>query len=43
MYSEKNLVYILTMLEAIEKIKIYTDEFDNPDALLWSNQQTSPL
>ncbi len=39
MYNENNLVYILTMLEAIEKIKIYTSEFDNPDDFLWSNQQ----
>jgi hypothetical protein len=29
MYDEKNLVYVLTMLEAIEKIKIYSSEFKN--------------
>jgi len=39
MYSENNLIYVLTMLEAIEKIKIYCEEFDNPDDFLWSNQQ----
>ena len=39
MYSEDNLVYLLTILEAIEKIKIYSSPFDNPDDFLWSNQQ----
>ncbi len=27
MYDEKNFVYVLTILEAIEKIKIYSSEF----------------
>ena len=39
MYDEKNLVFILTVLESIEKIKIYSDEFDNPDDFLWANSQ----
>ena len=39
MYDEKNLVYLLTILEAVEKIKIYTNEFDNADDFLWSHQQ----
>lgn len=39
MYNEKNLVYVLTILEAIEKIKIYSSEFGNADDFLWSNQQ----
>lgn len=39
MYEESNLVYILTALEAIEKIKLYTTGFENADDFLWSNQQ----
>lgn len=39
MYDEKNLVYVLTILEAIEKIKIYSSEFESADDFLWSNQQ----
>lgn len=39
MYEESNLVYILTALEAIEKIKLYTADFVNADDFLWSNQQ----
>jgi uncharacterized protein with HEPN domain len=39
MYNEKNLIYVLTILEAIEKAKIYSSEFDNADDFLWSNQQ----
>ncbi|MBN1250516.1 MAG: DUF86 domain-containing protein [Bacteroidales bacterium] len=29
MYSDRNLVYILTILEAIEKLYIYSEKFDN--------------
>lgn len=39
MYDENNLVYILTILESIEKIKIYSNEFGNADDFLWANQQ----
>jgi uncharacterized protein with HEPN domain len=39
MYSEKNLIYIFTMLECIEKIWIYTKDFNNPNELIWSNEQ----
>ena len=39
MHDEKNLIHALTILEAIEKIKIYSSEFDNADDFLWSNQQ----
>lgn len=39
MYDENNLVYILTILENIEKIKIYSNEFGNADDFLWANQQ----
>jgi hypothetical protein len=31
MYDEKNFVYVLTILEAIEKIKIYSSEFGSAD------------
>ena len=39
MYSEKNLVYIFTMLECIEKCWIYTADFDTPDDFIWANEQ----
>ena len=39
MYSEKNLIYIFTMLECIEKTWIYTKDFNNPNDLIWSNEQ----
>jgi uncharacterized protein with HEPN domain len=39
MYSEKNLIYIFTMLECIEKTWIYTKNFSNPSDLIWSNEQ----
>ncbi|MFT5660651.1 MAG: hypothetical protein ACI9TV_001293 [Sulfurimonas sp.] len=39
MYSEKNLIYIFTMLECIEKTWIYTKGFSNPSDLIWSNEQ----
>lgn len=39
MYSEKNLIYIFTMLECIEKTWIYTKSFTNPSDLIWSNEQ----
>jgi len=39
MYKDKNLVYILTILEAIEKIKIYSKNFENTDDFLWDNNQ----
>jgi uncharacterized protein with HEPN domain len=39
MHDEKNLIHVLTILEAIEKIKIYSREFDNADDFLWTNQQ----
>jgi uncharacterized protein with HEPN domain len=39
MFDERNLVYLLTILESIEKIKIYSKDFDNADDFLWSNQQ----
>ena len=39
MYSEKNLIYLLTMLECIEKTWIYTKDFNNPNDLIWSHEQ----
>lgn len=39
MYSERNLIYILTILECIEKTWIYTQEFDNPTDFIWANEQ----
>lgn len=39
MYSIKNLSYICTMLECIEKILLYSSPFDNVEAFVWSNDQ----
>jgi uncharacterized protein with HEPN domain len=39
MYSDRNLAYILTVLEAIEKILLYTKEFNDPEAFYSSNDQ----
>lgn len=39
MYDSKNLIYILTMLECIEKAFIYTSEFNNPTDFIWANEQ----
>ncbi|MBI5917604.1 MAG: DUF86 domain-containing protein [Bacteroidetes bacterium] len=39
MFSDNNLVFILTMLEAIEKIDIYSRGFDNADDFYYANEQ----
>ena len=39
MYSTKNVAYLLTSLEAIEKLLIYTDGIDNPIDFLESQDQ----
>ena len=39
MYSDKNLIYILTILEAIEKLKIYTKDFSNAHDFWLANNQ----
>lgn len=39
MYSDKNLIHILTVLEAIEKIFIYTKEIETADDFLWQDDQ----
>lgn len=35
----KNVVYILTILEAIEKIRVYTKDFPNADSFYSANNQ----
>ena len=39
MYSDKNLIYIFTILESIEKIKIYTDSFCDEEEFYYANEQ----
>ena len=39
MYSDKNLIYILTVLEAIEKLYIYTDNFSDAHSFWQANDQ----
>jgi uncharacterized protein with HEPN domain len=39
MYNSKNTLYIISAISAIEKIKIYSDEFISADAFLNSNNQ----
>ncbi len=39
MYEKKNLTYILTILEAIEKILLYTKDVDNADDFYELNDQ----
>ncbi len=39
MFSDKNLVYILTVLEAIEKLYIYSADFDNAHDFWQYNNQ----
>jgi len=39
MYSDKNLIYIFTILEAIEKISLYTKEFEDDEAFYYANNQ----
>lgn len=39
MYDTKNITYILTILEAIEKINIYTSDFDNEEDFYYYNKQ----
>ncbi len=40
MYSDTNLIYIFTVLEAIEKINIYTQEFNNDETFYHANNQS---
>jgi uncharacterized protein with HEPN domain len=39
MYEKRNFTYILTILESIEKIFIYTKEFTTPDEFYVKNEQ----
>jgi len=39
MYSNKNLTYILTILEAIEKILYYSEDFKDEEELFYANKQ----
>jgi uncharacterized protein with HEPN domain len=39
MFNKKNLAYVLTSLEAIEKIFLYTKSFKDPEAFFWANDQ----
>lgn len=38
-YSEKNILYILTVLEAIEKIQLYVDGYTNATDFFAANNQ----
>jgi uncharacterized protein with HEPN domain len=39
MYEKKNFTYIMTILESIEKIFLYTESFKDPDSFLEANEQ----
>lgn len=39
MYSSKNLTYILTILEAIEKVFYYTESFKDEEEFFYANKQ----
>ena len=39
MYNSKNLTYILTILEAIEKISYYSKEFEDEEEFYFANKQ----
>ncbi len=39
MFSDKNLAYVLTILEAIEKIVLYTKSFESPEEFYEANDQ----
>lgn len=38
-FSDKNALYLLTILEAIEKIKIYSSGYDTPESLFNAENQ----
>lgn len=38
-FSDKNALYLLTILEAIEKIKIYSNGFDTAESLFEAKDQ----
>lgn len=39
MFDHRNLVYVCTMLECIEKAFIYSEAFSNASDFLWENSQ----
>jgi len=39
MYNEDNLVYIFTILEAIEKIELYSKDFKDDESFYFANEQ----
>ena len=39
MYSDRNLIYIFTILEAIEKIDLYTKLFEDDESFYYANDQ----
>ena len=39
MYDSKNIIHILTMLEAIEKIFLYSKDFENEEDFYYANKQ----
>jgi len=39
MYSDKNLIYIFTILESIEKINLYTKNFSDDESFYYANDQ----
>ncbi len=41
MFDHRNLVYICTMLECIEKAFIYSEEFSTASDFLWKNDQVN--
>ncbi len=41
LYSEKNILYLLTILECIEKVNLYTEPFENKDALFEAQEQAN--
>jgi uncharacterized protein with HEPN domain len=39
LYSDKNALYLLTILEAIQKIKIYSEKYTTPEELFNAKEQ----
>jgi len=39
MYSQKNLIYIVTILECIEKCWIYSKSYTSPEDFIFGNEQ----
>jgi uncharacterized protein with HEPN domain len=39
MYSDNNLIYLFTILEAIEKINLYTEDINDDEEFYYANNQ----